>query len=88
MTDSKTTPCKTDVSWATSTGECGSYTTYYDLPIGTDSTHGQNYNDNYTTTPVGDLNRQYCYERLPCGLCRRTNTPCPYGGYDKWEVTC
>ena len=30
----------------------------------------------------------YCWYRLPCGLCRMTNQPCPYGNKIKYEVTC
>lgn len=29
-----------------------------------------------------------CWHRLPCGLCRITNQPCPYGGKVRYEVTC
>ena len=29
-----------------------------------------------------------CWYRLPCGLCRMTNEPCPYGGKVRYEVTC
>jgi hypothetical protein len=29
-----------------------------------------------------------CWHRLPCGLCRITNEPCPYGGKVRYEVTC
>lgn len=42
----------------------------------------------YRDSTTGVDMHTYCYERLPCGLCRRTNRPCPYSGYDKWEVTC
>ena len=33
-------------------------------------------------------NLQYCWHRLPCGLCCITNQPCPYGGKVRYEVTC
>ena len=29
-----------------------------------------------------------CWYRLPCGICRTTNEPCPYGGKVRYEVTC
>lgn len=31
-------------------------------------------------------NVQYCGNRLPCGLCRLTNSFCPL--MQKWEITC
>ena len=31
---------------------------------------------------------EYCWERLPCGLCQRTNAPCPYAGNQQTEITC
>lgn len=37
----------------------------------------------------------YCFYRLPCGICQRTNSMCPLAGgtstptwTPKWEVTC
>ena len=31
---------------------------------------------------------QNCFSRLPCGLCRLTNTMCPFAGGSNYEVTC
>jgi len=31
---------------------------------------------------------QDCWYKLPCGICRMTNQPCPYGGKVRYEVTC
>ena len=30
-----------------------------------------------TTGPIGQLNQQYCGQRLPCGICRMTMMQCP-----------
>ena len=33
----------------------------------------------------------YCFYRLPCGICQRTNSMCPLGNgtwTPTWEVTC
>ena len=30
---------------------------------------------------------EYCFDRLPCGLCRRTNMPCPYYT-NTMQITC
>lgn len=50
-----------------------------DNTINTDSYTGIN---NYTN---------YCFYRLPCGICQRTNSMCPLGSgtwTPTWEVTC
>ena len=41
-----------------------------------------------TSTTAADppCQAQYCWERLPCGICRRTNRQCPYGGYNQYEI--
>lgn len=32
---------------------------------------------------------EYCWYRLPCGICTRTNSMCPLGKAEiSWEVTC
>lgn len=34
-------------------------------------------------------NKSYCGYRLPCGLCRLTNSPCPYAEIqNNYEITC
>ena len=29
-----------------------------------------------------------CWQKLPCGICRITNQPCPYGSTMRYEITC
>ena len=31
---------------------------------------------------------QYCWHRLPCGICKLTNSMCPFGGTYKYTITC
>ena len=31
---------------------------------------------------------QYCFNRLPCGICTRTNQMCPFAGNSNTEPTC
>ena len=40
--------------------------------------------NDYTTT----VKYEFCGNRLPCGLCRLTNTICPMQNYKTYEVTC
>ena len=35
-----------------------------------------------------NFNQQYCGSRLPCGLCRITNAPCPYASQSPDVVLC
>lgn len=49
--------------------------------------------DNTINTSSTDINNyaNYCFYRLPCGICQRTNSICPLGGgtwTPTWEVTC
>lgn len=44
-----------------------------------------------STTGTGGLYTNYCYNRLPCGVCRITNSPCPFVAQTitpTWRVTC
>lgn len=48
-------------------------------------------NSNLTTGTVtdGQINMNWCGFRLPCGLCTRTNTPCPMVlPTPSWTITC
>ena len=68
-------PVDYTLTWADSTGGYGeSYTHYEPTRTATNTT-------DCTTT-------QRCWHLLPCGICQMTYRPCPYGGYDKWEITC
>ena len=55
-----------------------------------DSTGG--YGESHTyyepSTTTSCNTKSHCWHMLPCGICRITNLPCHYGGYDKWEITC
>lgn len=37
-----------------------------------------------TCTP----NYAFCTYRLPCGICMRTNSVCPFAQNNNWEITC
>lgn len=44
-----------------------------------------------TGTVPNNQNWQYCYNRLPCGVCRLTNCICPMTGTTiapSWDITC
>jgi len=49
------------------------------IPGLTTSTSGTGTDDkSYTTCyPQGESYGQYCFNRLPCGICTRTNQMCP-----------
>lgn len=58
-------------------------TTYYSTT--TEPIFDYFYKPSKTTADPPD-NVQYCWERLPCGVCRRTNQPCPYGGHNQYDI--
>lgn len=39
----------------------------------------------FDTTGLINYNNNYCFNRLPCGICTRTNSFCPLGG--QYNVT-
>ena len=42
-------------------------------------------------TPLKNEDTEYtkgCWHKLPCGICRITNQPCPYGNTMRYEITC
>lgn len=36
--------------------------------------------DKFDTTGTVNYNYNYCFHRLPCGVCTRTNSICPMNG--------
>ena len=78
-------PTDYKLTWADSSGGYGESCTHY-----TESTVNDPYKDSQTTA-YPKYGSQQCWHRLPCGVCRMTNQPCPYPcGYWEvnWEVTC
>ena len=88
-------PTDYKLTWADSTGGYGESCTHYVdsnfktyddyiYRTGTDPYKGN-------TTAYPEYGYQHCWHRLPCGVCRMTNQPCPYpcGHWEvNWEVTC
>lgn len=40
---------------------------------------GESMKNNVTGTPIVNSYSDYCWNRLPCGVCRLTNSICPMG---------
>ena len=53
-----------------------------------DTQTGSNYTLTGNGTGIGEttIYTNYCVDRLPCGLCRLTNSICPLSGYE-WKPT-